>query len=403
MFVKEFLNDFQDILISERLEIDKYPDNFANVELSLLQRELDKLTTLIKDQNTLTLAASTEFLKNYQNLKENLKNKIEYINSTAEVYNKLNITYDKNTLVDFINFDIMVAARSIQSEVDNILEQTLAYNHNKSGVELAYDSTHSLHWSSAGNETYANRNGSFHNSVTIALSPSSFTIGTEVRLVILKVDGTTYTQTYIVDKETQVLTIYHELMQSLSVSVFTDIFDTTSMSVSLNLNRYKRYGTMSLPIQTLKAAEYLIFNQVAVLQSDTYLNYNLTLSFSGKSINMTIPINNNLVCKRLDLLNEKEVDTLIGMYIKDVYTEDDLTLEYVSQLEDKHEKYIVYKTKLVDNVILNNVIKVLDDTSFKLLRNRDTDIEIGMTIEFYSFNESSSPLLKYITGFTKNG
>jgi hypothetical protein len=398
MFVKEFLNDFQDILISERLDIDKYPDNFANVELSLLQRELDKLTTLIKDQNTLTLAASTEFLKNYQNLKENLKNKIEYINSTAEVYNKLNITYDKNTLVDFINFDITVAARSIpHEEGPNILEQTLAYNHNKSGVELAYDSTHSLHWSEI------NRNGSFHNSVTIALSPSSFTIGTEVRLVILKVDGTTYTQTYIVDKETQVLTIYHELMQSLSVSVFTAIVDTTSMNVSLNLNRYKRYGTMSLPVQTLKAAEYLIFNQVAVLQSDTYLNYNLTLSFSGKSINMTIPINNNLVCKRLDLLNEKEVDTLVGMYIKDVYTEDDLTLEYVAQLEDKHEKYIVYKTKLVDNVILNNVIKVLDDTSFKLLRNRDTDIEIGMTIEFYSFNESSSPLLKYITGFTKNG
>lgn len=400
MSLKTFLDNYQDTFITEVVDIvNKYPNNMIKQELDLLDIELTRLKTLVDSQVNVINEGCLDFKNNYDLLINSIKNKIEFINSSASIFNKLNVSYDLNSVVDYLNINLF-----------NSLHTNLLYDDSKEGFTLNYDFvTYRCNYlvNSDLDLVVYNNNKNFHNS--IILESSNLDLFSEFTLIILKIDGTVITKVIQNINSSDKISIEHPIADSLNITIKTKFKNSSLLNaekmvildtfkISLSLNKYLCYDTLMLPTISLKSGKYVLLSQTTKVPADCYINYIITIS--GQTF--SVPVNNSIVCKRLDLLNVKEVAKIVGMYIKNDFTRDHLDLDYLLTLDNKNEKYVIYESKLKESVVLNNTIQILNNTNFKLVNYIKERIDIELTVEFYSFNKNETPVLKNIVGFTKN-
>lgn len=397
----KYLQNYQDMFIEKELDLKRYPNNMAIEEFFMINQHLDALLSLVDDQNKLTKGGAKQFEKTYETLINTLKNKIKYIKDSAAVFNKLNITYDKNSIVDYLNVKLQ----------EEDIPEVLYYNETQKGYSLPRTSvtTNCPYTVNTDAITITNSNLNIHNAISI--SNPYFKYLETLDLVILKIDGTILSKRVeIVDFLKNNIIIEHEATASLRFNIKVkyrdeDISQTIKTNIlenfkfSLHLNSYSNFATQSFKKMKLNYATYLILNETIRVPNNCYCNYNITIN---GDISFTSPVANSVVCKRLDLLNKKEVKKIVGMYVKNIYTEQELDLDYVMSLPFPTEKYIIYLPKISENTIVNNKIKVVKNNSFSILTQNSDKIEVDLQLELYSFNNTDTPLLKSIVGFTKN-
>lgn len=396
----KYLQNYQDMFIERQLDLSRYPSNMIKEEFNLIEKHLDELLVLTDSQTKLTQEGAIQFKKTYENLITSLENKIKYIQDSSVVFNKLNVTYDKNSIVAYENIKLQ----------DENIPEILYYNDAKKGYTLPRTSvtTNCPYVVEGDTLTVTNSNLNIHNSISI--SNDYFNYIENLDIVILKIDGTVVNKRVaIVDYFKHNIIIDHETAASLQINIKLEYKDeelsallkTTVLNnfkVSLNLSNYSNFATQTFKRISLDYAKYLIINETLKVPSGCYCNYNITIN---NEVTFTTPIGNSVVCKRLDLINKKEIKKIVGMYIKNIYVEEALDIEYVLSLPFPTEKYIVYIPKVTDNTIINNKIKMIQNNSFSIL-NSASKIDLDLQLELYSFNSTETPLLKSIVGFTKN-
>lgn len=392
MTIQNYLIENQDLYINRKFDSTRYPINFVELELQLMQAELDSIYSAINEQNQSTAKAALEFQDLYSNMVASFQKKIEYIKNVSEILGKLNITYDANNISDFKIVDYFNNDFELNSSSYLVLpKEPVTF---KASFVVSGDTL----------EVY-NTNKSVHNSISIK---GNFTDIDSFLITILKTDGTVIQDT--VDSfANNVVNFDHELANSVSIAIRV-FFNNPNLSTldkqviynsfvfNLCLNNYSNYTTYSLPKLTLKVADYYVISQLTKIPTNTFINYNISVD----DVNYTIPVGNNVVCKRLDNLNYKEVASFVGLYVKDLYTTENLDEAYLRSLDRKEEKFVVYISKLKDSVVLNNTLKLIDNLGFKYLKYANQNLDIRVNVELYSFDSTLTPQIKNIIGYSKN-
>lgn len=402
--ISKFLEDFQDMYVERTSNLYTDTNNLNSLELKFMDTYLDRLNQDIITLCNLTLDASEEAKEHYLNLLRILEDKIDYIGDTADVYNYVNSYFDIRTLRDVHNYNL----RDTHST-------TCLYDKNKRGITMK--SLSALYNCSSiieGNTiTFFNTNQSYHSG--IHLKSQYFNILKINQITIRKIDGTILELNPSFEGDSEYY-INHESLESSQISV---VFEPTVKeselqlylnTVELNLIDYTYYteGSVTLESVNLKASDLFTVIASVEQESNTYCSMNVGLEIldvNGRILdntNITIPLNGTSVCKRLDKLNYNEVDAIEALIIKGKRTSSNLSREYLEELSFKNEKYVLYKPKdLLENK-LNKYITKLGNTSFRVKSKIVKDICFSPTLELYSFNEKASPIIKYITGVTKN-
>jgi len=392
MTIQTYLTENQDLYINRKFDSTKYPINFVELELQLMQAELDSIYSAINNQNESTAKAALEFQNLYLNMVDSFQKKIDYIKNVSEILGKLNITYDANNISDFKIVDYFQDNFELNSASYLVLPKkpvTFKANFVVVGETL---------------EVY-NTNKSIHNGISIK---GNFTDIDSFLITILKTDGT-FIQDTVDSFTNNIVNFEHEVANSVSIAVKV-FFNNPNLSnldkqaiyssfvFNLCFNNYENYATYMLPKLTLKSADYYVINQLTKIPTNTFINYNISVD----DVNYTIPVGNTVVCKRLDNLNYKEVSSFVGLYIKDLYTTENLSEEYLKTLDRKEEKFVIYVSKLKDSVVLNNTLKLIDNLGFKYLKYAAQTLDVRINVELYSFNSALTPQIKNIIGYSKN-
>ena len=386
--VDYYLNNYLDILVQDTLSLKSLVPNYLDVELDLYFNKIDNLVTKIKNQDTITNKALLEFQSNYNELKNNLDSKLAYITDTAETFNKLNKTFDTTEFKQISTFT-KLGTTGIEGSSEFFLKRDKTnFNFTK---ELIDDST----------IIFYNSNSNFHNSITFEHIDKDYIAS--ILFEFLLIDGTT--KVYIKDQSEIVnntITLETDPMITLSLKVnvtyvddnITNKLDILSDITSYSsLYTYTKEGYIDFNEVVFDSPHILSFNQTISLPSNTYVNYHVKLN----NITFTIPVGNSIVCKRADKVSEKEIKSIVGIYKDNFFTS---TINEVSEILDKENTYVVYYPKVASNVVINNIIKVINDYSFRFLSYNET-VSFKLSAELFSFDMYSTPKIKNIIGYAK--
>lgn len=401
--VTKFLQDFQDMYVDRQLSITSLDTNLSAIELRFLESQLKGIADELTELNQLALTASDEAAKHYIKLLDILDNKIDYIGDTADVYNYVNSYFDSKTVKDMHNFNIR-----------NIKTESCIFDYNQKAVTLK--SINSLYKCSKTVEnssiTFYNTNNSSHSGIHI-VSPF-LNLLTITQLSIRKADGT------VLELEVSVETdkgyyINHEDLISAQIIITFETENSSQLqeyldTVDINLIDYDYHieGVVSLETKSLNSSELFSLIVDSVIPNNTFANINLGVELLDVNnnildvINTTIAVNNSLVCKRLDKINFNEVDSVDSLLVNGKKTKSKLTKEYLESMEFKNSKYILYTPKELRENVLNKYLVKLGQSAFKVNTKVVKRIRITPSVELYSFQKGSSPLIKHITGVTKN-
>lgn len=384
-----YLDNYLDTLVQETLTLRSLTPNYLDIELDAYFNTIDELLTKIKNQDNITSQALNEFINNYQGLKLSFYNKLDYIKSTADTFNKLNKTYDTKEFSQIETFSA-IALDNIEN-TDSLFLTKSSTNFNLT-KEIVTDNTINFY----------NSNSNFHTAINITGVDTDYIDSLQV--TILLTDGTVKS-----------ITVHHEEISENTISVNTEAMISVSLKIDIfykdnnitnkmeiledifchsSLYTYQQYGTISLNAVEFQEPRLIAFNQTVKLPADTYINYSITIN---DSLSFTIPVGNSVVCKRASVLNSKEVKKYIGLYKDNMYFSNSFEL---SDIVDKENTFVVYLPKLTTNVTLNNMIKIINDSSFKFLSYIDK-VNIKLVVELISFDPYSSPSIKNIVGYVK--
>lgn len=406
MKVQTFLKEARDLYYDGKVTIlpgNNYP---SKLDLRLLETSLNSIAKDLINISTKTSEASVEALEHYTNLIEILEKKIEYISDMSDVFNYVNSYFDRRTVKDFITFNLKNL--NTDSLYDDYQKGLTLQN-----VKYLYQCSKTLEGNSI---TFYNTNNSSHTGLYIT---SSFLDVLNINQITIRKSDGTVVEVDINSNESDVTYIKHDLLVSsqiiitFSLKASPDTVLTTDILNSINLSlvdrNYKTEGISPLVRSTIDSAELFSFIVSASLPVNTYLNIETNLELLDINgniidlINITLPVNNSEVCKRLDRINWNEVDTVQSLITNNKRSRmKKLTRSYLEGLEFKNERYITYIPKNTEENILNKYIRKLGNTSFKVNDKIVKKIVLNPCIEMYSFNTNESPTVKYITGVTKN-
>lgn len=402
--ITDFLQNFQDMYVDKEVSLNIENTSLSVIELKHMEKYLNRLTKDLTDLNNLSLNASKEAITHYSNLLSILEDKIDYIGDSSDIYNYVNSYFDIRTIRDTYNYNL----RENKSG-------SCIYNYNQKGITLkSISSLHKCTKTIEGQSViFYNTNTSTHNGLHIT---SDFLNLLSIKQILIRrTDGTVLELVVplIQDKEYYV---DHEQLQSAQI-IFE--FDTNSSTGELNqylntvevsLIEYTYQTEGALPLNSIKLNASELFTIIIdnELKNNTYSNMNLgieLLDINGEPldiINTTIPLNNSVVCKRLDRVNFNEVDEVTSLIIKNKKTKSKLTRDYLESLEFKNEKYILYIPKELEENKLNKYLTKLGQSAFKVNTKLVKQIVFSPTLELFSFQDGSSPIIKHVTGVTKN-
>ena len=407
MGVQQFLKEARDLYYDGSVTIQPGSNYLSKLDLKHLERGLENIAKDLINISTMTTEASNEALVHYNKLLQILENKIEYISDMSDVFNYVNSYFDRRTVRDFVAFNLKEL--STDTLYDEYQKGLTLQN-----VKYLYQCSKTIEGNSI---TFYNTNNSSHTGLYI--TSSFLELLDIIQITIRKSDGTIL-EVDITSNEYNVTYIKHDLLVSSQITIMFGLKGDPSFALSqstLNtielslLDRnYKTEGITTLEKATIESAELLSFIVAASLPSNTYLNIETGLELIDTNgnlidlINITLPVNNSEVCKRLDRVNWGEVDSVTSLIInnKRSRTTKKLTQSYLENLEFKNERYITYIPKNLEENILNKYVRKLGNTSFKVNDRIVKSIILNPCIEMYSFNPSETPIIQYITGVTKN-
>lgn len=402
--ISKFLEDFQDNYLDVNVDFSNLDENLNKLDLRSIDVYLNKLNDNILILNDLSMNASKDALIHYRKVLDILDKKIDYIGDTADIYNYINSYFDMKTVKDIYNFNL-------QESMTN----TCIYDYTRGGLSLkSINTLYNCPKEIEGNTIiFYNTNNSIHSGFHII--SEYLDVLKITRISIRKSDGTML-ELEIKDVGSKEYYIDHELLVSSQIILsFTPLssnetLNTYLQSVSLNLINYSYETEGYVPIGIAKLESSDLFSIIAnvTTPTDTYVNINVGMELIDindntiEIINIACPLNNSLVCKRLDRINFNEVDYIENLIVKGKKTKSNLSEDYLNSLEFKNEKYIIYKPKELKESSLNRYITKLGNSSFKTNSRIIKKIRFSPTLELFSFKEGLSPLVKHLTGVTKN-
>lgn len=407
MSVQQFLKGARDLYYDGTVDIKPGSNYLSKLDLKHLERGLDNIAKDLINISTTTSEASNEALVHYTKLLEILESKIDYISDMSDVFNYVNSYFDRRTVRDFVAFNL------------KDLNTDTLYDEYQKGLTLQnvrylYQCSKTIEGNSI---TFYNTNNSSHTG--LYMTSPFLSVLDVMQVTIRKADGTIL-EVGISDNESDTSYIKHELLVSSQITVIFRLkdnpdanlsYDTlNTIELSLLDRNYKTEGVTALEKSTIESAELLSFIVSASLPSNTYLNIETGLELIDTNgnlidlINITLPVNNSEVCKRLDRVSWGEVQVITSLIVnnKRSKTAKKLTQSYLEGLEFKNERYITYIPKNLEENVLNKYVRKLGNTSFKVNDKIVKSIVLNPSIEMYSFNPSETPLIQYITGVTKN-
>lgn len=402
--ISNYLKDFQDMYVDVTPNLSRLATNLTKVELRDLENYLNRLSNAIKELNTLTNATSEDLTKHYEELYRVFDEKLDYIGDMADVYNYINSYFDMKVVRD-------IAVFSLSTKTSD----TCIYDQNLKGITLkSVNSLFKCSKSITDNiVTFYNTNTTSHSG--IHLSSPFLDLLDIVQVTIRKADGTIL-ELEVSKTDNKEYYIQHEdLVSSQIVIQFTPLSSNQTLlsylqTVNLNLIEYT-YGIEGyLPLNTSEIASSDLFSIVleSTIPSNTYANVTLgleLLDINGNvvdTIDTSIPINSNVVCKRLDRVNYNEVSSFESLIIKGKATKSKVSEDYLKSLEFQNEKYVIYIPKDLYENKVNKYLTKLGHNSFRVNTKVVDKIRFNPTLELFSFGTSNSPIIKNIVGVTKN-
>lgn len=402
--INQFLQDFQDMYVDKEVILNEENTNLTGIELKHLEKYLIRLNTDLNALNTLSEKASNEALVHYTKLLDILEDKVNFIGDSADVYNYVNSYFDIRTVRDIHNYNL----RSNKSK-------TCIYDYNQKGLSLK--STNSLYKCSKTIEgssiTFYNTNSSSHSGLQLT---SPFLSLLDIKQIIIRRSDGTVLELPVQAIDDNEYYIKHEQLQSSQIIIEFEFYGSTTVlnsyleTIELSLIEYSYVteGYIPLEVAHLDASDLFTIITDCNLQNNTYANMNLGIELLDindnilGTMNTTISLNNSVVCKRLDKVNFNEVDSVTALIIKNKRTKSKLTIEYLESLEFKNEKYILYIPKELQENRVNKYLNKLGQAAFKVNTKLVKKIVFTPTLEMFSFHEKSSPIIKHVTGVTKN-
>lgn len=402
--ISNYLKDFQDMYVDITPNLSGLSTNLTKIELRDLENYLNKLSSVVAELNSLTSETSEELSKHYDDLYRIFDEKLDYIGDMADVYNYINSYFDMKVVRDISIFNLSTKT-----------SDTCIYDQNSKGVTLK--SVNSLFKCSKTITdniiTFYNTNTASHSG--IHLSSPFLDLLDVTQITIRKADGTVL-ELEISKTDNKEYYIHHEdLISSQIVIQFTPLSSNQTLlsylqTVNLNLIEYS-YGIEGyLPLTTTELASSDLFSIVveSTIPSNTYSNINLgleLLDINGNvidTVDTSIPINSNMICKRLDRINYNEVGSFEYLIIKGKKTQNKISEDYLKSLEFENEKYVVYIPKDLSENKVNKYLTKLGNNSFRVNTKIVDKLRFTPTIELFSFGSTNSPIIKNIVGVTKN-
>lgn len=409
--LENFVENFQDMYVVKTTTIESFPDNITGVELILLEKQLESLRTQLFGLSELTRLATEETVQEYAKTIEILEGKINYVSEVSNILMYINSFYDMSNVVDIQNYNL-------RSDFGN---NQLVYDNTQKGLSLRNISTNyqcSKVTLSGSSVVFYNTNLSYHSGVSLE-SPYLNLIGIK-SVTIRKTDGTVINLS-VTDLNEGTHYLKHDLLSSTQIVVefYNDITTLplevqkyyNSLRLSLIDYTYEGEGSVVLPESEYSAAEMFNFITEYDIPSDCFINNLVAVDLLDindnkiTTLNLTLPIGNPTVCRRLDNLDYNLIEIISGIYINNKYrsnVNNSITVDYLKTLANKNEIYIVYipKSSTVDQA--NKFIRSLNNQGFVINRRNVKKLKVSMCIEMLSFNKNLSPVLNTLVGVTKN-
>lgn len=402
--ISKYLEDFQDMYIDVEPNFANIPLNLTKMELKALEVYLTRLSSNLKELNELTSETSEALVKHYEQLFKVFHKKLDYIGDMSDIYNYINSYFDMKSVKDIVSFNLATKT-----------SETCIYDQNLKGVTLKSMNTLFKCSKDISNNviTFYNTNTTSHSG--IHLSSPFLDLLDILQITIRKADGTVL-ELEVTKTDNKEYYIQHEdLVSSQIVIQFTPLSSSETLltylqTVSLNLIEYN-YGVEGyLPLNSSEINSSNLFSVVVdyTIPTNTYANISLGIELLDVNDNIvdtvdtSISLNTNIVCKRLDRLNYNEVDTFEYLVMKGKKTKNKLTEEYLKGLEFQNEKYVTYTPKDLYENKVNKYLTKLGNNSFRVNTKIINKIRFNPTIELFSFSSSSSPIVKSVIGVTKN-
>lgn len=402
--ISNYLKDFQDMYVDVTPNLSGLSTNLTKLELKDLENYLNKLSDTLAELNNLTSNTSEELDKHYKELYRVFDEKLDYIGDMADVYNYINSYFDMKVVRDISIFNLSTKT-----------SDTCIYDQNSKGVTLK--SVNSLFRCSKTITdniiTFYNTNTASHSG--IHLSSPFLDLLDVTQITIRKADGTVL-ELEVSKTDNKEYYIHHEdLVSSQIVIQFTPLSSNQTLlsylqTVNLNLIEYS-YGVEGyLPLSNteLAASDLLSIVVNSIIPTNTYANVTLGLELldvNGNvidTVDTSIPINSNMICKRLDRINYNEVGSFEYLIIKGKKTKNKISEEYLKSLEFQNEKYVVYIPKDLYENKVNKYLTKLGNNSFRVNTKVVDKLRFSPTIELFSFGLNNSPIIKNVVGVTKN-
>lgn len=403
--ISNFIDNFQDMIVTKQTTIEQFPRNLSPIDLNIINSQLLNLAEQLTSLSDLTKLASVDAGLNYKKMIKILEDKINYISDTSDILFKINSFYDSYDIKDIYNYDL----RSINKNTGIIFDDNQKGLTLKSKVNL-YKCSKFL---SGNTMTFYNTNFCYHSGISFE---SNFLDLLNIKSITIRKSDGTVIDLAVPDFQEQITYIKHDLLTSSQIII--------EFGVNPSLTSHPEYYSeldLSLIDYNYESEGYGVFNNVTYTSADIfniisdfnvpancYLNLNFTINLLDINNNIIyekdiqLPISGRYLCTRLDNLDFDKVESIIGLYIKNNYTTEDLNVEYLKGLSNKNEKYLIYISKEYDSLLINNYLSLISNLGFKLNQKQTRYIDLSLNIELFSFNERLSPLLKNITGITKN-
>ena len=411
--IATFLNDFQDNYVNQNTTINYLDANISKQELDLIYIELQTLAKLLDTLSDLSCIASVDALLRYNALVEALENKVGYISDTADVLLKINTFYNNNNqIVDLYNYNLRDIVKNGTIIYDDLVQGlTLS---SKSNLYLCPRADTPIE-DTTGIDlpiiTFYNSNLCYHSGFKIS---SPFLELLEIQSVTVKKTDGTSINVLIPPIQNNELYFHHEILTSNMISfqfnsVSSDreeILD--SLKLTLVEYEYKTYGSLQFEPRQYSVSDLFSILGGYTLPANTYANILIEAelldinSVSTYKETLTLPVNNSIVCKRLDMINDNEIGTLVGMYVQDQFSTENLTIDYVKGLTGKNEKYVTYVPKSTEANIMNDILLSINDNTLIVQNKHSKFLKVKLGLEMFTFIKYGSPIITSLTGISKN-
>lgn len=408
--VSNFISNFQDMFITKVNTVKDFPNNLSNIELKLISDQITDITNRLVQLSSITKEASEANLQEYKDVIRVLEEKLEYIENLSDMLLYINSFYDLTNVLDIKDYNLRQASNFSNILFDNT-QKGLTLRSVSNTFNCAKDT------SNGSSYVYYNTNSSYHTGIIL---DSPYLDFLRIKsIVLVRSDGLTL-RLPLTEFNTNSHFIKHDLLSSTQITIEFNVNVNSlpqdvqeyykGLSVSLVDHNYEKEGKVVLPVEEYAADRLFNFITTHDIPSECFMNNVIVMDLLDinknriNTIETTLSVGTQSICKQLDNVNFDEVDKIIGVYINNKYKQnirDKITPEYLNGLADRNEIYVIYKNRVKEEDKLNNYMTILNNQGFVLKNKNIKYIRVSVSLEMFSFNNKLSPTLKMMTGVTK--